>query len=266
MCSGTVRTICSSTSPAGSDGATGASCSPFTSCQRMRKCSATSATAGPSIRAAASCQPIARARRVMARVESVAGLRGEVDAADERDAVVDHDRLLVMAMHRPLLRVERALDARVLRQAVPHLAHLATRRPEERQRRSGPDEHAHVDALGQLGEEVAQDDRLVAAHELEVRREVPVRHVNVRARRTQLARHHRAARRRRRSGSRLRCRAAAQAPRRPSRLQRRRARAPSRSGEAAGGGGARSGPRSPRRAGIQPTRSASRRRGIQILR
>ena len=111
MCSGTVRTICSSTSPAGSGGAAGASRSPVTSCQRMRKCSATSATAGPSIRAATSCQPT-RAGLGGGRVEAVAGLRGQVDAADERDPVVDDDRLLVVAVQGALVRVERALDAR----------------------------------------------------------------------------------------------------------------------------------------------------------
>ena len=57
MCSGIVRTICSSTSPAGFGVGTGASVSPATSRQRIRKCSPTSATTGPSIRAQASCQP-----------------------------------------------------------------------------------------------------------------------------------------------------------------------------------------------------------------
>ena len=112
------------------------------------------------MRADASCQPTLRARRMLGRVEAVAGLGGEIDAADERDPVVDHDRLLVMAVHRPLLRVELALDPRVARQLVAHRAHLAARRPEQRQRRARPDEHADVDPLGQLGEQVAQHDGL----------------------------------------------------------------------------------------------------------
>ena len=51
------------------------------------------------------------------RVVAVAGLRREVDAADEGDAVVDDDRLLVMAVHRPLARVRGALNLRVARPA-----------------------------------------------------------------------------------------------------------------------------------------------------
>ena len=50
------------------------SVSPVTSCQRMRKCSATSATAGPSIRARASCQPTRAAGAVVGAVVPVAGL------------------------------------------------------------------------------------------------------------------------------------------------------------------------------------------------
>jgi hypothetical protein len=69
---------------------------------------------------------------VLARVEPVTGLRREVDAPDERNAVVDHDRLLVVAMHRPLLRVEPAFDACLVRQPLTHLAHLAARRAKER--------------------------------------------------------------------------------------------------------------------------------------
>ena len=92
-----------------------------------------------------------RARRVVAPVEAVARLGGEVDAADERDAVVDDDRLLVVAVHRPLLRVERALDLRAAHEAIAHLPHVSARGTEERQRRACPHEDAHVDALRQLG-------------------------------------------------------------------------------------------------------------------
>jgi hypothetical protein len=85
----------------------------------------------------------------------------------------------MVAVHRPLFRIEPALDARFLRQSVSHVAHFATRRPKEWQRRSAPHEDPHVDPLGQLGEEVAQDDRLLTAHEIEFRREEPVGHVDV---------------------------------------------------------------------------------------
>jgi hypothetical protein len=97
----------------------------------------------------------------------------------------------MVAVHWALFRIELALDARPLRQQLAHVAHLATRRPKEGQGRSRPDEDPHIDPLGQLGEEVAQDDWLLPAHQFEVRREEPVRHVDVRAGRSQLARHHR---------------------------------------------------------------------------
>ena len=101
-----------------------------------------------------------RARRMVIRVEPVAGLGGQVDPADERDAVVDHDRLLVVAMERPLFRIELELDARVAGQLGSHLANVAARRAEERQRRAGPGQHADVDALRELGEQVAKHDGL----------------------------------------------------------------------------------------------------------
>ena len=54
------------------------------------------------------------ARGMVVRVVAVAGFGGEVDATDEGDPIVDDDRLLVMAVHRPFLGVQRALDSRVL--------------------------------------------------------------------------------------------------------------------------------------------------------
>src|SRR5947207_2810475 len=47
---------------------------------------------------------------VRARVVAVAAVARQVDAAHARDAVVHDDELLVVAVHRPLLRVERNLD------------------------------------------------------------------------------------------------------------------------------------------------------------
>jgi len=108
-------------------------------------------------------------RRMGACVEAVSRERRQVDPTHEGHAPVDDDRLLVMAVHRTLLRVERTLDARVGDELLPHLAHVPARRPEQRQRRARPREHAHVRALRELGEERAQDDRLLPAHELELR-------------------------------------------------------------------------------------------------
>ena len=102
-----------------------------------------------------------RSGRMVIGVVSVARLRGEVDAADERDAIVDDDRLLVVAVHRPFFGIEGALDLRVCDQPVSHRRYISPRGSEEGQRRAGPGEHAHVDSLGQLGEEVPKDERLV---------------------------------------------------------------------------------------------------------
>ena len=90
------------------------------------------------------------ASRMGGAVESVAGLGREVDAPDERDPVVDHDRLLVVAVHRALLRIECATDLRPAAEVLAHVAHGASRRPEERQRRAGPDQHAHLDPFRKL--------------------------------------------------------------------------------------------------------------------
>jgi hypothetical protein len=61
---------------------------------------------------------------VLARIEAIAGLVGEVDPADERDLVVDHDRFLVMAVHRPLAAVELHPDLRPAGEPLAKLAHV----------------------------------------------------------------------------------------------------------------------------------------------
>src|ERR1700750_961927 len=104
---------------------------------------------------------------MIACVVPVAGLRREVDAAHEGDSIVDHDRLFMVAVQRPLASVQRALDARARSQLVVHLPYFATRRAEERKRRPGPYEDTHVNGLGQLRKEIAQDDGLVVPEERE---------------------------------------------------------------------------------------------------
>ena len=51
-------------------------------------------------------------RRMPIGVEAITRLRGEIDPADERHTIIDDDRLLVMAVHRPFLRIKCALDLR----------------------------------------------------------------------------------------------------------------------------------------------------------
>ena len=129
--------------------------------------------------------------------------------------------------------------------------------------RSGPDEDPHVDPLGQLGEEVAQDDWLArrgtSSKSGEKNQFVMwmVRAGGVSSRAIIGSA----------SAPSIMISTAlpgrGEAARWPSQFRQRRVRAPSRFGEGAGGGDARSGLRSPRRAGIQPTKRLRRRR-IQI--
>ena len=84
---------------------------------------------------------------MVARVEPVAAERGEVDPADERGLAVDDDELLVVAVHRPLVCVERERDARAVRERVADGGDAAPVGVEERQRRSRPRQHAYLDAL-----------------------------------------------------------------------------------------------------------------------
>ena len=74
------------------------------------------------------------ARDVLVRVPAVAGVVGEIDAADERDAIVDDHELLVVAVHRPLLRVRREADARAELERVPDALDVIAVGVEERQR------------------------------------------------------------------------------------------------------------------------------------
>ena len=126
-------------------------------------------------------------RGVLAHVEAVAGEGGQVDAAHEGHAVVDHDQLLVVAVHRPLPRVERHRDPRPADELVAHAAHLATVGMEERQRRTGPREHANVAPAGRVREQLAQR-RASPAH-AEAGAEEPAREVDVRARARDLGGH-----------------------------------------------------------------------------
>ncbi len=85
--------------------------------------------------------------RMTIPVAAVAAEQAQVDAADEGDAVVDDHELLVVAVERPLPRVERHRDPRASGELVACLTHLASVRVEHRQRRTRPGEHAHIDPL-----------------------------------------------------------------------------------------------------------------------
>jgi hypothetical protein len=59
---------------------------------------------------------------MVAAVVAIAAERGEVDAADEGEFAVDDHELLVVAVHRALVRVERASHARSADQLIARLA------------------------------------------------------------------------------------------------------------------------------------------------
>ncbi len=119
-------------------------------------------------------------RDVRRRVPRIAPVEREVDAAHERDPPVDHDGLLVVAVRKPRAAVGVRLDLRMARERVEHLSNLAVRRLEQWQRSALPREHPHVDALRELGEQVAHDHRLVVSREMQLRREEPAGEVDVR--------------------------------------------------------------------------------------
>ena len=109
---------------------------------------------------------------MLARVEPVSGVGGEVDAADKGELAVYHDELLVMAVHWPLVRVERHPQLCTRRQSVGHRAHFLAVGVKERQRCARPCEQPHLDALCCPGEQLLQ--RLgVTAGQREIGREVP---------------------------------------------------------------------------------------------
>ena len=116
-------------------------------------------------------------RRMVAPVEAVAGERRQIDPADVRDAIVDEDELLVVAVHRTLLRVQLHLDAGAVDELVAHLPHLAAIGMEERQRRARPREHAHRNPFRHLTEQCGQ--RRPAVAQEETRREEPARKMDV---------------------------------------------------------------------------------------
>ena len=124
-------------------------------------------------------------------VVRVSSVQCEVDAADECHAVVDDDRLLVMAVHEPNAGVELAADPVSPVEPLDHLPHLATRGAEDRNRGAAPDENADVDPLGQLREQISHDRGLVSARELELRREEAAGDMDVRLRLRQLVGDHR---------------------------------------------------------------------------
>ena len=121
------------------------------------------------------------AHGMLAVVEAVATERCQVDPADEGDLAVDDHELLVMAVHRALICVDLAANARSVCELLAHPAHGRAVGREEGQRRAAPQQHPDVDSLGQLGEQVAQPASISFARQAELGRDVPAGDMHKRA-------------------------------------------------------------------------------------
>ena len=121
-----------------------------------------------------------RPRRMVACVAAVAAEARQVDAADERHSIVDDDRLLVMAVKRPFARVQSAGDRPRPPELFAHAADGSARWPEDGNRRTRPEEDAHVDAPCRLGQEIPQDDRTLGVAQHEIRGHEPSGQMDVR--------------------------------------------------------------------------------------
>ncbi len=86
-----------------------------------------------------------------------------------------------MAMHRALVEIERALNARAPDELLAHAAHSRPSRRKDRHWRSSPQQHPDVDSLGQVPEQIAQSRRTMVARQPELGRNVPPGNMHVRA-------------------------------------------------------------------------------------
>ena len=114
-------------------------------------------------------------------VETVPAERGQIDAPDKRDLTIHDHQLLVMTMHRPLMRIKSALHPGAADQLLAHAAHRRASRRERPRRRSRPQHHPDLDALRQLTEQIAQPSRPIVACQPELRRDVPPGDMHMRA-------------------------------------------------------------------------------------
>ena len=132
---------------------------------------------------------------MLGRVITITAEIGQVDSADKRDLVVDHDQLLVVAVHRTLVRVQRSLDPRPAHELIAPRAHQRPTRREHRHRSARPQQHANVDRLGRLAQQLAQQHRRLVADDREPRRDAPPRDQHTAPRGTDRLLEHREVRR-----------------------------------------------------------------------
>src|SRR6184192_3685502 len=100
--------------------------------------------------------PAERASRWVALgIPSIAVEAGQVNATDERDPAIDNDRLLVVAVHRPLVRIQGTLDSSPGHEVSPNL-----------------------DAGGDFGQQLLQDGWALTPSHGELGREMPTGEVH----------------------------------------------------------------------------------------
>ena len=123
--------------------------------------------------------PAERASRWVAlRIPSIAVEAGQVNATDERDPAIDNDRLLVVAVHRPLVRIQGTLDSSPGHEVSPNLAQITSPGPEHGDRRTRPDQHPNRDAGGDFGQQLLQDGWALTPSHGELGREMPTGEVH----------------------------------------------------------------------------------------
>jgi hypothetical protein len=89
---------------------------------------------------------------MLGRVITITAEIRQIDPADKRELVIDHDELLVVAVHRALVRVQRRLDPRPAHELIASRAHRRSPRREHGRRSPRPQQHANVDRLGRLAQ------------------------------------------------------------------------------------------------------------------
>ena len=118
-------------------------------------------------------------RGVLRGVEWVTTVERQVDAADERHLVVDHDDLLVVRVLEPDARVGLCLDLRRTGEDLHVRLDLPLRRPEDGDRSSLPHEQPHVDTTGDIRKQVPEDDGLLLPGQVQLGRKAPAEKVHV---------------------------------------------------------------------------------------
>ena len=118
--------------------------------------------------------------RMVTPVAAIAAEARQVDTTDECHSIIDHDRLLVMAVKRPFAGVEGACDRPRPPEVVAHPSDGSAGWLEDGKWRTRPQEDAHVGTPCNLGQQVSQDDRPLGVAQHEVRGHEPPGQMDVR--------------------------------------------------------------------------------------